>query len=575
MRLGHILSILGAALYLVGAIALPWQHFALADLDVTSLQVTALALVGAALAGLAVVTSGYGLISGRRAATAYVVLGLSVLLFVWIVVAKFDNAYAYTLMRDEAISMGAGYLAALWGVVLMIGGGMLVTSALPEWDESQPFLRVLTTHKGQIVGDHVMYEPQVHSVAGVVGTAIGNAEHARLLPHFRVTREGDCAIGFSTVGQGSVTLDDRKLGIGDIVRSGRASKGINFAGFKFGTRGKVELGDTTVAFHFVAPIPGRAATGLLSNREVISFTMLVGFVTMALMVMPMLSMRVDPKRSASCEDGKCAGVVVKKDEEKVEVADIPEAETPEEKEEVSKKAGGEEGKFGDPTIDPRIESKVPNMDGKMVEKIDPRNIGLNQVLDQNLGQMTAVAEVLRGDMAAMSNKMAVAMGGEGSEFVLGHGSGGLGFQGDGTGGGGDGEGRIHGMGDIDTGSGPGIKASLGDKGKRHVGNLQLGGSSTSGFCKKNNIESVVKRRAGAIRACYEQRLQVNKDLKGKITVRWTINTEGGVEGASSTGDTLADSETTNCLLRTIRRMKFEAPEGGICVIQWPFVFSPG
>ena len=43
MRLGHILSILGAALYLVGAIALPWQHFALADLDVTSLQVTALA----------------------------------------------------------------------------------------------------------------------------------------------------------------------------------------------------------------------------------------------------------------------------------------------------------------------------------------------------------------------------------------------------------------------------------------------------------------------------------------------------------------------------------------------------
>ncbi|HRE91481.1 MAG TPA: AgmX/PglI C-terminal domain-containing protein, partial [Myxococcota bacterium] len=227
-------------------------------------------------------------------------------------------------------------------------------------------------------------------------------------------------------------------------------------------------------------------------------------------------------------------------------------------------------------------SKIPLMDGKMVERIDPRQIGLNKLLTENLGSMDAVAEVLRGDMGAMSSKLAVAMGGSGSEFVLGHGSGGMGFTGDGSGGGGDGAGRIMGMGDIDTGGGQGyncldrnVEAGLGDKGKKRVGNLQLSGSTSSGFCKKSNIESVVKRRAAAIRACYEQRLQVKKDLKGKISVRWTISTEGKVDGASATGDTMGDSETTNCILRTVRRMQFEKPEGGVCVVQWPFVFSPG
>ena len=85
----------------------------------------------------------------------------------------------------------------------------------------------------------------------------------------------------------------------------------------------------------------------------------------------------------------------------------------------------------------------------------------------------------------------------------------------------------------------------------------------------------MKRRAGAIRACYEQRLQVKNNLQGKITIRWTIDTEGSVSAANSTSDSMGDSETTNCLLRTIRRMKFEKPEGGVCVVQWPFVFSPG
>jgi hypothetical protein len=331
----------------------------------------------------------------------------------------------------------------------------------------------------------------------------------------------------------------------------------------------------------VAPVAGHTAAPLLDRTEVAAFSLAAAIVLVGLAAYPILTWREEAKAPSWCDasikDAKCQGVVAKANvEEKIAIQDIPEPEAIEEiEEETSKKAGGEEGKFGDPQLDPKMESKIPLMDGKMVERIDPRQVGLNKLLTENLSSMDAVAEVLKGDMGAMQSKLAVAMGGEGSEFVLGHGSGGMGFTGDGTGGGGDGAGRIMGMGDIDTGGGNGVKAGLGDKGKKRVGNVTLAGSTSQGFCKKGNIESVVKRRAGAIRACYEQRLQVKKELQGKISIRWTIDTEGKVSSANATSDTMGDGETTNCLLRTLRRMTFEKPEGGVCVVQWPFVFSPG
>jgi TonB family protein len=96
-----------------------------------------------------------------------------------------------------------------------------------------------------------------------------------------------------------------------------------------------------------------------------------------------------------------------------------------------------------------------------------------------------------------------------------------------------------------------------------------------GFCKKRDISGVVRRRAAHIRGCYEQRLQQNPSLQGKVTVQWTISTSGNVSSANVVGDTLGDRAATNCMLRVIRRMRFPKPQGGICKVQWPFVFNAG
>jgi len=577
MKVGHIVSIVGALLYLAGALLVPWQRFDLAGVDATSIQVHTLGLVFAGLAALVVASSAWGLITGQRGVAARINLIVAILLLGWVVVSGAAKTWSYHLMAYEEVGMDFGYVLGIWGMVLVGGGAALVFASMPKWNETTSFLRLHVASNDRNVQDIVVYEPRVVHVRDElkpeVRSLLGDVQGR--LPSFRVTREGDCSVHLPDTGA-QVSLNAQNRSASELMsRAHRGPHGLRYADLKHGDRGTVSLGTAAVQFEFVRPIPGRSTVPLIYWTEVTAFTMVALLFFGGAVLYSILGWNVEAVREIPAGETRTAQVTTEMAEDKKEekVVEVVEADIPEP--EVSKKAGGEEGKFGDPDIAPQIESKVPRMDGKMVDKIDAKNIGLNEILNSANGPASAIAEVLNGDVAAMSSKLAVAMGGEGSELVVGFGSNGMGFTGDGSGGGGDGVGRIAGMGDIDTGGGPGVKAGIGDKGKKRVGKMDLGSSQASGFCKKSNIESVVRRRAGAIRACYEQRLQVKKELQGKLTVRWTINTEGGVDAASASADTVGDGETTNCVMRHIRRMRFEKPEGGICVVQWPFVFSPG
>ncbi len=58
-------------------------------------------------------------------------------------------------------------------------------------------------------------------------------------------------------------------------------------------------------------------------------------------------------------------------------------------------------------------------------------------------------------------------------------------------------------------------------------------------------------------------------------MRRTIALDGKTTSVSVTSNTLGDSKVSNCVARVLRRMRFRKPEGGICVVQWPFVFNSG
>ncbi|HVP68233.1 MAG TPA: adventurous gliding motility protein GltG [Anaeromyxobacteraceae bacterium] len=159
-----------------------------------------------------------------------------------------------------------------------------------------------------------------------------------------------------------------------------------------------------------------------------------------------------------------------------------------------------------------------------------------------------------------------------------YGVGGLGLKGTGTGGGGHGEtigiggvgtkGRGGGLGGYGTGVG-----GLGHKADRDVA-IQTGQVAVLGAIDKELIRRVIQEHASQIRYCYEQELQRDPKLEGKVVVRWIINADGHVSSPQIDGGatTLASDAVHRCMMDRIQSWEFPKPKGGgIAVITYPWI----
>ena len=92
---------------------------------------------------------------------------------------------------------------------------------------------------------------------------------------------------------------------------------------------------------------------------------------------------------------------------------------------------------------------------------------------------------------------------------------------------------------------------------------------------KQDVMRIVRRRAAAnrIQYCYMAALPAKPDIKGKLTVKWTINLTGKVHGVQIVGNTLKDEKVERCIRKVIGRMRFKEPKVGICIVKLPFLFS--
>jgi hypothetical protein len=159
-----------------------------------------------------------------------------------------------------------------------------------------------------------------------------------------------------------------------------------------------------------------------------------------------------------------------------------------------------------------------------------------------------------------------------------YGLGGLGLKGSGTGGGGQGQtigigavgtkGRGGGLGSYGTGVG-----GLGKKSDRDV-SIQAGTAAVVGSIDKELIRKVIQEHASQIRYCYEQELQRDPKLEGKVSIRWVINSEGRVQGTQVDGGatTLQNGQVHRCMMDRIASWEFPKPKGGgIAVITYPWI----
>jgi hypothetical protein len=582
MRTGLVVAMIGAVLFMAGGVALPWQTFELAEVQASALALGAFGMASLAIAAGVLAVAAWGLQTGHRRRAARLVGYGALALLGCVALSAMHATMGFETMALETVTRGSGWALGLFGALVALGGAAMTRLTLPTWDASTPLLRVTVLGPDGVGGqsllaDRILYEAQTVHVRDLLPSTASTRATARELPVIGITTEGDASIVAG--GAAKVRVTTAEAGENAVVEVRERASGVSRkVALPIGDRAVVEVGDLSVACAWVAPAGLGRGTETLQRSEVWAFGAASAAGLLILAATPVLAWSEEAKRVTPCMEGHCPGVVAaQKKEESLTTIDPSEPTLDDAPPETSSKAaGGEEGKFGDPTITEPRETLVPRVDGPMVKTVDPRKIGLNQLLTEKLSDTRVVAEVLRGDMAATTNRIAAAMSGSDATLVLGPGNGGVGFKGDGDGGPGDGDGRIRGLGPIDDGGpGPNVRVALGQPPKRRVGTMDMGKHNEVGYCKTSNIQTVVRQKAGAIRACYEKRLQVKDSLAGKLTVRWSIGLEGKVESATAMTDGLGDPETTRCVLDSVRRMRFDAPEGGMCVVQWPFVFNKG
>ena len=105
--------------------------------------------------------------------------------------------------------------------------------------------------------------------------------------------------------------------------------------------------------------------------------------------------------------------------------------------------------------------------------------------------------------------------------------------------------------------------------------MSRGAPQASGFCKKSDITKRVSTKQRSITRCYEKALMSNPELSGKVTLQWTVDMSGKVIRSSTkvANSTLANQKVEGCMMRVVNRLKFAKPDGGNCVIRFPFVFN--
>jgi len=234
------------------------------------------------------------------------------------------------------------------------------------------------------------------------------------------------------------------------------------------------------------------------------------------------------------------------------------------------KGDQERARTTDPTNDKPEPPKVAFFEDKNKKYLD-------NIIDRNLSTSLSKFTGIKGDTVRSGS---IGFGpGTGSGVGEGTGTGTTrGSKGKGSGGGGNVDG------DFVTNKGP-I-----DTGKERPGGTCVGAGCTGAAPKavavkmedatgdfmgltKEEIDRVVKARAGVFRACYQKELNRSPGLGGKLVIHFVIAADGSVKSSSTQGGTLRNEGVESCVKGNIMRLKFPAKGGAI--VNYPFVFTQG
>ncbi len=98
--------------------------------------------------------------------------------------------------------------------------------------------------------------------------------------------------------------------------------------------------------------------------------------------------------------------------------------------------------------------------------------------------------------------------------------------------------------------------------------------SRSGSLPKEAIRTVIRHHIGEVRACYEQGLDQDPDLDGRVTISFVISPTGAVQSSEVARTTLDNQRVETCISEAVGGWSFPQPTGGgVVVVNYPFMLT--
>ncbi|MDH5674616.1 MAG: TonB family protein [Myxococcales bacterium] len=448
-------------------------------------------------------------------------------------------------------------------------------------------LRVGILQGGKIVEERILRKRET--------VTVGNSERNHFVVHgpgvparfevFQLVGQ-DYILNFTPTMTGRVGLPGGVQDLEQLRRSGAARDAGSHHQVKLNdnSRGKVVIAGTTLLFQFVDPppvqpkpqLPAAARSGFVRSIDwlftafvVFTFMVMFGF----LVYLENADWKIDEGLAAVPEE--LAEMIFAEPppppEEQPTEEEVPEEEGEEEAEAEAEPAPSRDDSPS--KSDSEREAEVAEKSARIAEEAAQAAEALIVgALSAEAGG--ALADVLAGGAVTGS-----------AEEILANASG-VGVASSSAGslrtraGGGSGSGQ-RGLGTL-AARGEGTTASRGEgeavKERRIRGKTQVGSGGDiggSGDFDANLVVAMIKRRIGAIRACYEKELRRNPTLAGKVTIEFAIQPRGNVTGVKVTTNTTGESAVGTCVANAVQRFRFNpGPEGGAVVFSYPFVFAP-
>jgi outer membrane biosynthesis protein TonB len=99
------------------------------------------------------------------------------------------------------------------------------------------------------------------------------------------------------------------------------------------------------------------------------------------------------------------------------------------------------------------------------------------------------------------------------------------------------------------------------------------GNVTANGLPAESVKGVVQKNIARYRQCYDAGLRGDPTLRGRVTMRITIDARGAIASAEDAGSDLPDG-VTSCVFGTLGTLVFPQPEAGSATATVLIVFSP-